>query len=218
MRRTAARALSLLLLPVLFLTAAPPASADRGGGFFVAGQFPLGGALVSLVFADPGRYAGGYGYRGRHYDPRPFYYRSRHAFPQRGHQCSRYCFADRGYNYHHPSCRKLHSEFYGHGVHPASYWPADYPYPDWSAYGWREAPPRYGYERGYQGRDRGYYGRDRGYYGDRGYQGDRRYGRRDDYGDYNRRRGKQHRHHRGCEHDRYDRDWDRWGDDDDDDD
>ena len=139
MRRTAARGLVVLsLLPMVALTAPTPSAADRGN-FYVADQFPLGQTLLSLVFADAGRY----GYGGREYGAPPFYYRSRQALPAYGQKCSRHCFVDQGYRYHHPSCRVLQSSFYNNRAHPSSFWPANYPNPDWSAYGWRDLGRRY---------------------------------------------------------------------------
>lgn len=168
----------------------PEARADHDW-FAIGTAFRVGAAHISFVFGTPG-FA---------YEP-AYYYRYDRPIRYRGHQCSRSCFHDGGAYYHHQSCPLVGAHFQSYHVDP-----------DWAFSRYAPQHDRYGGGYGYDDRyrrddrDRDGYGRDDRYdrrdrY-DRHGRGDR-YDRRDDRDRYDRRdrgrRGRGHRHHRGCGH------------------
>jgi hypothetical protein len=156
----------------------------------VGAAFRVGAAHISFVFGRPSLA----------YQP-AYYFRYDRPIRYRGHSCSRQCFHDGGRYYHHESCPLVGAHFRNYGVDP--YWAFDRYAPrfaGYDGYGGRY-DDRYGrYDDRYDRHDR--YGRDR--YDDRYDDRYRRRGRYDDDrhgGKHRGKRGRGHRHHRGCDHD-----------------
>ena len=151
MKRTAVLGIALIITPFLGLAEGGTNPAEAAVGWFVGGDFNVGGVHFSLAFDGL-----------RHYRQPYYYYRTAYPIRHRGYQCGAYCFKQGGYVYHHPSCPLVLHHFRSNRFDPVRIWRGVRVPPSFRGY-W--APPGH---YSYRGRVPYYY-----YYG-RGY--DDRYG------------------------------------------